>query len=158
MRKWIILFVFLAIVLGILYYISFGYYSEGKRGGFVVKLSKRGYVFKTYEGVLNVGGLYDGGGTMSATQWDFSIGSSNQEGIQKIEEAIRTGRRVSLTYQEKFFVLPWNGDTEYFVTDVQLLDTPQYPQNPLYQEEQTTPPLPARPAPLPELDSSAEVL
>ncbi len=144
MRKWIILFIFLALVFGIIFYITFGYYSEGKRGGFVVKLSNKGYVFKTQEGVLNVGGLYEGGGTLNATQWDFSVGGDNKAAITKLEEAIKTGRRVSLTYQEKFFILPWNGDTKYFVTEVELLDTPGMygaPMNPQPQQ-QAPPPVP----------------
>lgn len=143
MRKWVILFIFLFLVFGFLYYITFGYYSEGKRGGFVVKLSKKGYVFKTYEGVLNVGGLYEGGGTLNATQWDFSVGGDNEQAIAKLEEAIKTGRRVSLTYEEKFFVLAWNGDTKYFVTEVELLDTPGMYGPPQYQQPQQAPqPLP----------------
>jgi hypothetical protein len=139
MRKWIVLFIFLALVFGILYYITFGYYSEGKRGGFVVKLSNKGYVFKTHEGVLNVGGLYEGGGTLNATQWDFSVGSDNKEGIEKLEEAIKTGRRVSLTYEEKFFILPWNGDTKYFVTEVELLDSQGLQPGQMYQQQPQPP-------------------
>ncbi|TDB65843.1 carbon-nitrogen hydrolase family protein [Arundinibacter roseus] len=140
MRKWIILFIFLALVFGFLYYITFGYYSEGKRGGFVVKLSNKGYLFKTHEGVLNVGGLYEGGGTLNATQWDFSVGGDNEEAILNLEEAIKTGRRVSLTYEEKFFILPWNGDTKYFVTRVELLEAPMSPyREPSYQQPAPSP-------------------
>ncbi|HEV7348303.1 hypothetical protein [Telluribacter sp.] len=157
MRKWIALFIFLALIFGIFYYITFGYYSEGKRGGFVVKLSRRGYLLKTYEGVLNVGGIYEGGGTLNAEQWDFSVGGKNTQAIAKLEEAIKSGRRVSLTYQEKFFTLPWNGDTQYFVTDVELLDmyTPS-PANPMYQ--QPAPPPPSQPLPPPPDTSGAVVL
>lgn len=121
MRKWIFLTIFLAALFGILYYISFGFYSEGKRAGFVLKLSKKGYIFKTYEGELRIGGLYDGEGTMNATEWSFSVSSKNKVAIQKLEEAIATGQRASLTYEEKFFVLPWNGDTKFFITDVEIL-------------------------------------
>ncbi|GAB3178924.1 hypothetical protein [Telluribacter humicola] len=146
MRKWVILFVVLAVFFGIFYYLTFGYYSEGKRGGFVVKLSKRGYLLKTYEGVLNVGGIYEGGGTLNAEQWDFSVGGNNEKAIAKLEEAIKSGRRVSLTYQEKFFTFPWNGDTKYFVTDVELLDVyAPSPANPMYQP----PAPPQEPQPLP---------
>jgi hypothetical protein len=132
MRKWVVLIVFLAIVFGVFYYFTFGYYSEGKRGGFVTRLSKKGYIFKTYEGDLKMGGLYDGEGTMNASQWDFSVGGKNKEAIANLEEAIKTGRRVSLTYEEKFFKLPWNGDTEFFVTKVELLDAPTH-ELPIYQ-------------------------
>ena len=121
MRKWGILFIFLAVVLGVLYYVSFGSYSEGKRAGFVLKTSKKGYIFKTYEGELRIGGLYDGEGTMNATEWNFSVAASNKEAIAKLDEAIATGQRASLTYEEKFFILPWNGESKYFVTDVEVL-------------------------------------
>ncbi len=121
MRKWTFLIVFLAIVAGILYYVSFGSYSEGRRAGFVLKMSKKGYVFKTFEGELRIGGLYDGEGVMNATEWAFSVSAKNKEAIQKLEEAIATGQRASLIYEEKFFVLPWNGDTKFFITDVELL-------------------------------------
>jgi hypothetical protein len=158
MRKWVILGIFFLILFGIFYYLTFGYYSEGKRGGFVVKLSKKGYVFKTYEGVLNVGGLYEGGGTLNATQWEFSVDESNKEPIAKIEEAIKTGSRVSLTYEEKFFVLPWVGDTKNLVTAVEVLPNPMSPQqNPVYQQQQPQPLPQPQPAPLPDpqpLDST----
>ncbi|TLV00077.1 hypothetical protein [Dyadobacter luticola] len=122
MRKWVIFAIFLAIIFGILYYLTFGYYSEGKRGGFVTRLSNKGYLFKTYEGELRMGGLYEGDGTMNSSQWVFSVSSKNKDGIAKLEEAIKNGHRVSLTYEEKFFTLPWNGDTKYFVTNVEVLE------------------------------------
>lgn len=123
MRKWVIFAIFLAIIFGILYYITFGYYSEGKRGGFVTRLSNRGYLFKTYEGELRMGGLYEGDGTMNSSQWVFSVSAKNKDAISKLETAIKNGHRVSLTYEEKFFTLPWNGDTKFFVTDVEVLET-----------------------------------
>lgn len=151
MRKWVILGIFLLIIFGVFYYLTFGYYSEGKRGGFVVKLSKKGYVFKTYEGVLNVGGLYEGGGTLNATQWEFSVNDNDAEPIAKIEEAIKTGSRVSLTYEEKFFTLPWVGDTKNLVTQVEVLPNPALPQNPMYQQQpqqQLPPPPPVEQLPV----------
>ncbi|KAA6440125.1 hypothetical protein FEM33_05825 [Dyadobacter flavalbus] len=123
MRKWVIFAIFLAIVFGILYYLTFGYYSEGKRGGFITKLSNKGYLFKTYEGELRMGGLYEGDGTMNSSEWIFSVSAKNKDAIAKLEDAIANGHRVSLTYEEKFFTLPWNGDTKYFVTNVEVLDT-----------------------------------
>ncbi|ACT95144.1 hypothetical protein [Dyadobacter fermentans] len=123
MRKWVIFAVVLAIIFGVLYYITFGYYSEGKRGGYVTRLSNRGYLFKTYEGELRMGGLFEGDGTMNSSQWVFSVSGKNKDAISKLEDAIKNGHRVSLTYEEKFFKLPWNGDTKFFVTDVEVLET-----------------------------------
>lgn len=121
MRKWVIFIIFLAIVFGAVYYLTFGYYSEGKRGGFVTQLSKKGYLFKTYEGELRMGGISEGDGTMNASKWEFSVSGSNKEAIANIEQAIQNGHRVSLTYEQKFFTLPWNGDTKFFVTKVEVL-------------------------------------
>ena len=133
MRKWVIFAIFLAIIFGILYYLTFGYYSEGKRGGFITKLSNKGYLFKTYEGELRMGGLYEGDGTMNSSEWVFSVSAKNKDAITKLEEAIKNGQRVSLTYEEQFFTLPWNGDTKYFVTNVEVLEnvrSNQLPQPP----------------------------
>ncbi len=139
MKKWTFLLIFLAIVFGILYYISFGYYSEGKRGGFVNKLSNKGYIFKTYEGELRIGGMYEGDGTMNAVEWQFSVLSSNKDAIANLEEAIKNGTRISLTYEEKFFKLPWNGETKYLVTKVELLPSSQRHYLPYEPSEQPAP-------------------
>lgn len=140
MRKWVFFFIFLAIVFGIIYYLTFGYYSEGKRGGFVNKLSNKGYLFKTYEGELRTGGLYDGDGTMTSSEWAFSVSGKNKEAIENLDLAIKNGSRVSLTYEEKFFTLPWNGETKYFVTKVEVLENHggNFPQSqtPLPQPQQ----------------------
>jgi hypothetical protein len=147
MRKWVIFAIFLAIVFGILYYLTFGYYSEGKRGGFITKLSNKGYLFKTYEGELRMGGLYEGDGTMNSSQWVFSVSGKSKDAIAKLEEAIKNGHRVSLTYEEKFFVLPWNGDTKYFVTNVEVLQGGR--------TNTSVPEVPAKPLPDPtELDTN----
>mgnify|MGYP001806343089 CR=1 FL=1 len=140
MRKWLFLIIFLLIVGGILYYVSFGSFSEGTRVGSLVKLSRRGYVFKTHEGQLMVGGLSDGTGTFNSTTWDFSVHDSNKQAIEALNLSQRTGQRVSLHYEEKFFQLPWNGDTKYFVVSVELIPLQNY-QRPVVPvpAPQTTP-------------------
>jgi len=128
MRKWIFLVVFLLIVGGVLYYITFGYYSDGTRVGSLVKLSRKGYVFKTYEGQLMVGGMSDGTGTFNSTTWDFSVDDDNRSVVEALEYSQKTGQRESLHYEEKFFQLPWNGDTKYFVIAVELIPVQVIPR------------------------------
>jgi hypothetical protein len=56
MVKWIKRIVFVT-VLGMVTLFCFSYwgtYSEGIRSGMIVKISKKGWVFKTYEGQLNL--------------------------------------------------------------------------------------------------------
>ncbi|WP_266367770.1 hypothetical protein [Tellurirhabdus rosea] len=147
--------VFLLILAGIFYLLTGWSYSDGERAGTISKFSRRGYLFKTYEGVLNVGGFSGETGSLTPQYFDFSV--KNDSVANRINQAIRSGQRVTLHYEEKIFKLPWNGETKYFVTSVDLVDTPNrygypgqsYPQptpQPLPQDnEQTQPAQPIQP-------------
>ena len=39
--------------------------------------------------------------------------------------ALKTGERVTLHYSEKFFQFPWNGDTKYFINNVEFITPPK---------------------------------
>ncbi len=127
MRKWTIIVVLLLIVGAGLYYITFGYYSDGTRVGSLTKLSRKGFIFKTQEGMLMVGGMTDGTGSMNSSTWEFSVDDDNKAVVEALTQSQKTGQRVSLHYEEKFFQLPWNGDTQYFVTGVELIPNPMMP-------------------------------
>ena len=101
------------VVLGLLFFLFlyFGNYSTGTRGGVVMKISKKGYLFKTYEGQLDVGTIND--------PWDFSVESSEKEVIDNLNDVQQSGERVRLHYQEKFTTFFWRGDTKYFITKVE---------------------------------------
>ena len=118
MKKVILISVLLILVL-IGWYISTGYYSSGERAGTISKLSERGYVFKTNEGVLNEGGYSGETGTLTARYWDFS--AKEDSVVTKLKYALSTGERVTLVYHEKFVKFPWNGDTKYFIVNVLFL-------------------------------------
>lgn len=92
-------------------------YSEGDRAGVVSKLSKKGYVFKTHEGELNVGAQGQVG-NMSNNLWQFTIASGDEKLNKDIEDAMTTGKRVKLHYEQRYMKFSWMGDTEYFVTRV----------------------------------------
>ncbi len=96
-------------------------YSEGTRAGYLIKISKKGFVFKTYEGQLNLGGVGSAGDVTAIVGndiWEFSVG--NDEVYRKLQEY--EGKRVSLAYKEKMNAFPWQGDTNYFVTDVTAVE------------------------------------
>lgn len=93
-------------------------YSEGDRAGVVSKLSKKGYVFKTHEGELNVGAQGQVG-NMSNNLWQFTIAGGDDKLTKGIEEAMTTGKRVKLHYEQRYMKFSWMGDTEYFVTSVE---------------------------------------
>jgi hypothetical protein len=107
---------------GILAYLYFGTYSDGFRSGVVVKVSKKGFLFKTYEGQLNL--LTFGASksnNMVAETFEFSVPTSDTEVVKALEEVSLSGERVSLHYVEKFVTFPWRGDTKYLIIKVERL-------------------------------------
>jgi hypothetical protein len=90
-------------------------YSEGERAGFVQKLSKKGYICKTYEGELTMVALP---GAMPE-KFQFTVWSD--EVANDINKLV--GKRVALYYEEKVG-LPTTcfGDTRYYVTKVKSLE------------------------------------
>jgi hypothetical protein len=121
MRKF--LYTSLAVIIGfiiiIVLFMSYANYSEGTRAGVVVKMSKRGYVFKTFEGQLNVGGLTSDGSGVIPSVWDFSVKRNHEEVIKTLEDAQMSGDRVKVYYKEKYFRFPWIADTKYYVYKVE---------------------------------------
>jgi hypothetical protein len=119
MRFFTYLLVFVLLIFGVLYLLTGWSFSDGERAGTVSKFSRRGYLFKTYEGVLNVGGFSGETGSLTPQFFDFSV---KEEAIaQKITEAVKSGQRVTLHYEEKILRLPWNGDTKYYITNVEMV-------------------------------------
>lgn len=98
-----------------LFYITSYTYSEGNRAGKLIKFSKKGYVFKTFEGQLNLGGINaTNGGVMINNMWDFSVtDAATADSLTRYE-----GHDVTLHYKEKMKTMPWRGDTKYIVDKV----------------------------------------
>ena len=90
-------------------------YSEGERTGVLTKLSKRGFIWKTWEGEMNLGGMsVDGGGVATPNVWRFSIAD---DAIAKQGMAFATGaKRVTVTYTEVWKAAFSQGSTDYLVT------------------------------------------
>jgi hypothetical protein len=101
----------------------FGTYSDGYRAGKLVKFSKKGVVFKTYEGQLNVGGFAkDSDGDISPNVWSFSVYRGDDAIVQAIDRAMDEGQDVKLHYKEKFYQFDWRGDSKYFIYQVEEVD------------------------------------
>ena len=92
-------------------------YSEGERAGYVQKLSKKGWLCKTWEGEL---ALITMPGTV-AEKFFFSV--RDDAVAQRINESI--GKRVSLDYEEHVGVpISCFAETAYFVTGMKVIDEP----------------------------------
>ena len=119
--KFIAIVIVLAILGGTYFYYT-GTYSDGFRAGSVVKLSRKGYFFKTYEGQLNLGMVInqDANAPTSVNNvWEFSVITKESSVIDSLEKAMTTGQRVRLHYKEKYKTLPWEGETKYFIYKVE---------------------------------------
>ena len=109
------LIVILVFGLAIYYMYSQFTYSEGNRAGTLIKFSKKGNIFKTYEGELNQIGINQtpGSGIMNNI-WDFSVkDAATAETLSRME-----GKTVSLHYKEIKHAFVWQGETNYFVDNV----------------------------------------
>lgn len=105
----------LSLILVFVAYICFIYFvtfSEGYRAGELIKISKRGLLFKTWEGRLSQG-------VSEEQQFNFSVEKSDQDIVDKLKEL--QGERVKLTYIERYGTFYWLGDTKYFVKGVEAL-------------------------------------
>ena len=90
-------------------------YSSGQRTGYVQKLSRKGWICKTYEGELAMS--YAPG--LAPTIWDFSV--RDDAVATKVNEAL--GKKVVLHYSEHRGV-PTDcfGETGYYVDGVRIVE------------------------------------
>jgi hypothetical protein len=90
-------------------------FSKGERVGYIQKISQKGWVVKTWEGELQMlpvpGAVPD--------KFVFSVREDSV--AQKINGAV--GKKVSVYYeQHKGVPTTLFGETEYFVTDVKVVE------------------------------------
>lgn len=119
--------VLLVLVVGVFLFLYYAQLSEGVRSGVVVKISKKGVVFKTAEGQLNLqtfGAAGKNEGTMNEV-FEFSVPSDRDDIYGVLEDVSLTGERVSLHYVERYASLPWRGETTYFIEEVERTNEPQ---------------------------------
>jgi len=110
--KKILIYTFIVLILAFSGYYAFVYffsYSQGYRAGELVKFSKKGVFYKTWEGQIS----------QEATQplWNFSVQDNEPDVIRQLKNL--QGQNVKLTYKERFKTFPWWGDTHYFVIAVE---------------------------------------
>ena len=97
-----------------------GVYENGLMAGKVLRISKKGFVFKTYEGKLNLetfGALK--GVSPIAESFDFSVEASEVEIIKQLEDVSLSGERINLYFTKRYMVFPWRGETKYFATKLE---------------------------------------
>jgi len=103
-----------AIIYAFIYFVTF---SDGIRSGELIKISHKGAIVKTWEGEISQG-------ISGAQIFSFSVLDKDQEVIEKLQEY--QGEYVKLEYVERFATFFWLGDTKYFVTRVELDQSPHF--------------------------------
>ena len=110
LKRFLLYLIVTPIVLGALY-LAFALnwsYSDGERAGYLQKLSRKGWICKTYEGELAMSSVPG----LAPIMWDFSV---RDESVAKKINA-QLGKKIVLHYRE-YRNLPTDcfGETEYFV-------------------------------------------
>lgn len=103
-------------------------YSDGDRTGTVTKLSRSGMFCKTWEGQMLMGGLKkvtnlssDGKSsvdTMAANTFEFTVEDDHLDLIPKIQAAMDSGQRITLTYRKELISFCRSDSDSYFITAV----------------------------------------
>jgi len=113
--RWLFGFIFALLMVAVLYtgFVLWWSYSTGEKTGYVEKFSKRGVLFKTWEGELTMVPV------PGAPQEVFSFSVRDDSVAAHVNAA--SGHRVVLHYEEHVGVpTNWFGETGFFVTDVRL--------------------------------------
>lgn len=116
LSRWLLLpLVIVLLIVGYIFAVANWNYSSGERAGWVQKLSRKGWLCKTWEGELSLVSMP--GATPEKflfTVWDDAVA----EQINKV-----MGKRVALHYNEKVG-LPTScfGETRAYITGVRVQD------------------------------------
>ncbi|MEO5571577.1 MAG: 6-phosphogluconate dehydrogenase [Bacteroidia bacterium] len=108
-----IVIILVLLLLVSMYFVSHFHYSDGSRTGYLSKFTKKGYVFKTYEGELFLGGVNAANSTIVNNAWEFSVPSNDNGAIDSLKKY--EGKVVRLHYNQVIKSFPWQGDCDYFV-------------------------------------------
>jgi hypothetical protein len=108
--KKIIIYLSLILIFGVSSYVAIVRYysiSDGIRSGELIKISHKGFLFKTWEGELSQG--------LSGAQI-FSFSVIDENVVEKLKQY--QGQYVKIEYKEHLDTFFWLGDTNYYISDV----------------------------------------
>jgi len=122
MKKFLTILISVVVIVTVIYFsfIYFVTFSEGVRSGELIKISKKGVLFKTWEGEISQG-------ISGAQIFSFSVEDKHKDIIIDLEKY--QGRYVKLNYIERYKTLFWLGDSKYFVTKVTEEQSPHFKLN-----------------------------
>jgi len=112
--RWTVAIIIIILVV-IVYFRYYYTYSEGYRAGLLQKFSRKGSLFKTFEGELILSSVSGGKNVVIASEkFLFSVvNDSLSSSLDTLQ-----GRDVIVHYRQKNATLPWRGDSPYLVDGV----------------------------------------
>jgi hypothetical protein len=117
MKKTLYIIVFLAILVvsGFVYWSYYYTFSDGSRAGLLQKFSRKGNVFKTYEGEMILSSVQSNANIPLASE-KFYFSVNKKDVAQKLSDL--QGQFIVVYYKEKKGTLPWRGESTYVVDSV----------------------------------------
>lgn len=116
------LVVLIVLFMAVFIYWSYYYtYSDGSRAGLLQKVSRKGNVFKTYEGEMILSSVQSNVNVPLASE-KFFFSVSNKRVADQLSAL--QGEFIVVYYQEKKGTLPWRGESTYIVDSVSVSHRP----------------------------------
>lgn len=108
MGKWIaaLIVLILVVVAGYMYWFYYNPYSDGYREGVLQKFSRKGNVFKTYEGEMIQLGFGQRGAAINSQYYYFSV--DDVQLADTLEKSL--GKIIRVHYTQYRRNLPWRGE------------------------------------------------
>ena len=114
------LIVIALLIIGFLALLYWGTYERGVMAGRILRISEKGYLFKTYEAKLSIESFGALRGTSPiAETFDFSVSTKQDSIVKQLQEVALTGERVNIHYIKRYIRVPWRGSTKYFAVEVE---------------------------------------
>ena len=111
---------FVVLIIGAYIYWSYFFtFSDGYRAGLLQKFSRKGNIFKTYEGEMILSSVQSNKNVALASE-KFIFSVSDHDVALQLEKM--QGKNVVVHYTQKNNTLPWRGDTPFIVNSVKLSD------------------------------------
>jgi hypothetical protein len=119
MRKYLVRVIILVVlIVGMIIYWKYSFtYSDGYRAGLLQKFSRKGNLFKTYEGEMILSSVQSNANVAIASEkFLFSVIDKNLANqIDRLQ-----GENIVVHYEQKNSTLPWRGESEYIVDSVRV--------------------------------------
>lgn len=124
MKKFLRIFLIIIIagLIIFLYYRYFWVFGEGVKAGQLNQVVKKGFIFKTYEGILIQTGFKGStAGTIQSYEFRFSV--ENADIANKL--MMNSGKVFELHYREYMGSVPWRGVSVFVVDSVLSMKEPR---------------------------------